>query len=80
MTNKVRSNSWRYKMSTNDKYKLDGFIRLKSVLQIFPVSKTAWFQGVKDGRYPKPIRLAPRTSVYRVSDIRELIDKLGADQ
>ena len=60
-----------------------GFLREKQILgnpratpsipPIIPVSHTAWWNGVKDGRYPKPIKLGPRTTVWRVEDIRNLI-------
>jgi prophage regulatory protein len=50
-----------------------GFIRLPQVLGIFPVSKSTWWQGIKDGLYPKPVKLAARVSAWRVEDIRMLI-------
>lgn len=56
-----------------------GFLRLKHVLQIFPVSRTAWWNGVKDGRYPKPVKLAERTTAWRAEDIQALIDKVSED-
>jgi prophage regulatory protein len=30
---------------------------------------------VKDGRFPKPVKLGPRITAWRVEDIRELIAK-----
>ncbi|MFY8018041.1 MAG: helix-turn-helix transcriptional regulator [Inhella sp.] len=30
------------------------------MLAVFPVSRSTWYQGVKEGRYPKPIRLSER--------------------
>lgn len=44
-------------------------LRLPQVLKIVPISKSAWWQGCKDGRYPKPIKLGPRTTVWKASDI-----------
>ncbi|MDQ6955531.1 MAG: AlpA family phage regulatory protein [Mariprofundaceae bacterium] len=55
-----------------------GFLRLPQVLQHIPVSKTIWYKGVAAGRYPKPIKLSERTSAWRVEDIRNLIEELGA--
>ncbi|GAV20825.1 hypothetical protein MMIC_P1800 [Mariprofundus micogutta] len=52
-------------------------MRLPEVLRIIPVSKTQWYEGVRNGRYPKGISLGPRTTAYRVSDIRKLVDELG---
>jgi prophage regulatory protein len=50
-----------------------GFLRLPQVLSVFPVGKTCWWEGVKTGRYPKPIKLSARCTAWRAEDIRELI-------
>lgn len=50
-----------------------GFVRLPEVLKVFPVSKSTWWAGVKDGRYPKPVKLGPKITAWRVEDIKELI-------
>ena len=36
---------------------------------LIPVSRTAWYTGIKDGRYPKPVRLSHKCSVWRSDDI-----------
>jgi len=54
-----------------------GFLRIKDILSVFPVSKSTWWAGVKSGRYPKPVKLSPRTSAWKVDDIRKLIDDVG---
>lgn len=51
-----------------------GFVRLDEVLRIFPVGRSTWWQGIKDGRYPKGIKLSPRTTAWKVEDIRNLIE------
>jgi len=51
----------------------EGFIRLPAVLRILGVGRTSWWNGIKAGRYPKPVKLGPRTAVWRVEDIRALI-------
>jgi prophage regulatory protein len=50
-----------------------GFLRLSQILEFFPVGKSSWWAGVAQGRYPKPVKLGPRTTAWRVEDIRELI-------
>jgi predicted DNA-binding transcriptional regulator AlpA len=50
-----------------------GFVRLPSILAAFPVGRTTWLNGVRDGKYPAPIRLGARTVAWRVEDIRELL-------
>ncbi|MEN8949722.1 helix-turn-helix transcriptional regulator [Planktotalea arctica] len=54
-----------------------GFVRLSQILAPFgpiPVSKSTWWQGVKDGRFPKPMKLGPRTTVWKAKDIRALFE------
>jgi len=54
-----------------------GFVRLKQILAPagpIPVSKSTWWAGVKDGRYPQPVKLGRRITAWRVEDIRDLIE------
>lgn len=55
----------------------EGFVRLNVVLRVIPVSRSSWFAGIAAGKYPQPVRLGPRTSAYRVEDIRRLIEQAG---
>jgi predicted DNA-binding transcriptional regulator AlpA len=55
-----------------------GYLRLPAVLAIFPVSKSTWWAGVKDGRYPAGHKLSERVTAWRVEDILALIDKEAA--
>lgn len=62
-----------------------GFVRLSHIVgnaktnppipAIIPVSKSTWWAGVKSGRFPKPVKLGPRTTAWRVEDIRNLISR-----
>jgi prophage regulatory protein len=54
-----------------------GLLRLPQVLNIFPVSKSTWWAGVKTGRYPAPVKPSRRTTAWRHSDILELIESLA---
>jgi prophage regulatory protein len=51
-----------------------GLLRINQILQFIPVSKSNWWDGVKNGRFPKPFKLGARTTVWRVSEIRTLIE------
>jgi predicted DNA-binding transcriptional regulator AlpA len=58
-----------------------GFLRLSSILAPrgpIPVSKSTWWAGIKDGRFPKPVKLGVRITVWRVDDIRSLIERGAA--
>lgn len=57
-----------------------GFIRLPQIIgdsktpAIIPVCRATWWAGVKSGRYPAAVRLSPRVSVWRIEEIRALIE------
>ena len=53
-----------------------GFLRLPQVLSVIPLGKTSWWEGVKSGRFPKPVKLSARCTAWRAEDIRELIQHL----
>ena len=57
-----------------------GFLRLPQVLQLVPISKSAWWEGCKTGRFPKPVKLGPRTTVWRAEEIMEFIERIGVRQ
>ncbi len=54
----------------------EGFVRLPVVIRILGISKTTWWNGIRQGRFPKAVKLGPRTSAWRVEDIRALISAL----
>jgi prophage regulatory protein len=51
-------------------------LRLPQVLKLVPIAASSWWLGVRSGRFPKGLKLGPRTTVWRASDILELIDSL----
>lgn len=60
---------------------LTGLLRLSDILGPdgpIPVSKSTWWAGVKTGRYPKPVKLGPRVTAWRASDIAALVER-GAE-
>jgi len=68
---------------------IDGFLRLIQIIgrkadpqknipaipAIIPISKTSFLNGVKSGKFPKPVRLGERTVAWKVSDIRRLVEQ-----
>jgi predicted DNA-binding transcriptional regulator AlpA len=60
---------------------IEGFLRLNQIVgnkttpAIIPISKSSWWAGVKEGRFPQPVKLGKRTTVWRVSDIKSLIEE-----
>jgi prophage regulatory protein len=46
---------------------------------LVPISKSSWWAGIKTGRYPKPVKLGPHTTAWRVEDIMSLLTKLALE-
>jgi len=57
-----------------------GFIRLSQILELYPVSKSTWWLGVKNGDFPKPVRLSARTTAWKVQDILDLIERINSNE
>lgn len=53
-------------------------LRIKSVLQMFPVSRAKWYAGIRSGDYPKPVKIGLRAVAWRMTDILALIEKTTA--
>jgi prophage regulatory protein len=58
-----------------------GFLRLPQIIgnkadipPLIPVSKSTWWNGIKTGRYPRPVKLGQRITAWRAEGIRALID------
>lgn len=64
-----------------------GFLRLSQIIgsknanppipPIIPVSRSSWLNGVKSGKYPKPVKLGERTTAWKIEDILALIEEAG---
>ena len=54
-----------------------GFVRLSQILTVIPIGKTCWWEGVKTGRFPKPVKLSERCTAWRAEDIHKLIVELS---
>jgi len=44
---------------------------------LIPISRSGWWKGVKDGRFPKGVKLGPNTTAWRSADITALINQLS---
>jgi prophage regulatory protein len=57
-----------------------GFVRLSAILAPngpIPVGRSTWWAGVKEGRFPKPVKLGAHITAWRVEDIRAFIENGG---
>jgi prophage regulatory protein len=80
-----------HRMETTTQQKITlpeiGFVRIdvlvnnpkKNTHGVMGIGRTTWLEGVKSGKYPKPIKIG-RSTLWKVEQIRELIEKLGSAQ
>jgi len=64
-----------------------GFLRLSQIIgnkkakpptpPLIPISRSAWWKGIQEGRYPRGVKLSKNTTAWKAEDIRALINKLG---
>jgi len=54
-----------------------GFLRLPQVLEFIPLGRTSWWNGVRSGRFPQPVKLSEHCTAWRAEDIRALIKQLS---
>ena len=50
---------------------MDKVMRLPKVMETVGLSRSTIYNEISKGRFPGPIRLSPRTSGWRLSDIEE---------
>ena len=55
----------------------DRLLRLPQVLELIPISRASWWRGVREGRFPAPVKLGPRTTAWRLSDVMALVGDGG---
>jgi len=54
-------------------------LRERQVLQFFPVSRGELWLRVKDGRFPRPVKLSPKISAWRSNDILAVLREHGVE-
>ena len=72
--------------TTSNQLPETGFVRIWQIVgnpktntpALIPIGRTTFLNGVKSGTFPQPVKLGPRTVAWKSSDIRDLIEKLGA--
>jgi len=64
-----------------------GFLRLNQIIgdkkavppipPLIPISRSGWWRGIQEGRFPKGCKLGPNTTAWEVGTIRDLISQLS---
>jgi prophage regulatory protein len=76
-------------MQTQNGLPQTGYLRLSQIIgkpatqrapaipALIPVCSSTWWNGVRSGRFPAPVKLGERTTAWRVEDVRALIERLA---
>lgn len=67
---------------------MDRLIRIKDICGckktgrngFLPISKSTWWAGVAQGKFPQPIKLGSRTTCWRQSDVFALVSAIGSEE
>jgi prophage regulatory protein len=65
-----------------------GYVRLPQIIGdskrgipgVLPIGRTTFLTGIKEGKYPKPVKLGKRSVAWRVEDIRALLESFSAER
>jgi predicted DNA-binding transcriptional regulator AlpA len=57
----------------------DGLLTADQVIEVIPVTKRQWLDGVRAKRFPKSVRFSIKLMFWRVDDIRAYIQSLNDD-
>lgn len=58
----------------------EGFVRQPVLLNILGISRNTSWRRIEEGVYPRPIKISPRVSAWRVKDIRALISRFDESE
>lgn len=64
-------------LKMNETIPQTGFVRIPQILSVIPISRSAWWSGVKSSKYPAPIKLGANTTVWKAEDIHALIKQIA---
>ena len=53
-----------------------GVCRAKQILELLPVGRTTFYKMVRNGDFPKPIRMGENISVWRNAEVLAWLEQL----
>jgi prophage regulatory protein len=56
----------------------DALVRIGKIVGpngLIPVSRSSFYQGIRDGIYPKAVKLGKRASAWRMSELMRVIER-----
>lgn len=55
------------------------FMRRTEIEQVLRIGRSTIYGLMSQGKFPKPVRISPRSVAWRVSDIEDYLKKLQGD-
>lgn len=55
---------------------IDRLLPVSEVLRTLSIGRTAWYSGIRDGRFPRGVMVTPQRRAWRESEIRKLLASL----
>jgi prophage regulatory protein len=52
---------------------IDRLLKISEVINILAIGESTFWEGVRTGRFPQPVKLAPKITRWRYSDIMALL-------
>lgn len=66
-------------MNTQNTLPPQGMSRAKDVLKFVPVCRSTLWNMVKDGKFPKPIKLSGKITAWRNADVLAWLEAQGGN-
>jgi predicted DNA-binding transcriptional regulator AlpA len=61
--------------SSNQSGPLRGYIRQSRLLEFIPLSSATLWRFVNEGKFPRPIKLSERVTVWKVSEVKAWLEE-----
>ena len=52
------------------------YLRLNSVLELIPISRSTWYVWIQRGIAPQPKKISTRVAAWKLKDIKDLLDEI----
>jgi predicted DNA-binding transcriptional regulator AlpA len=52
-----------------------GYVRLPLLLQLIPFSRATVWRKVKEGKFPRPVKLSEHVTAWRAEDLRAWMER-----
>ena len=53
------------------------YLRLNSVLELIPISRSTWYRWIQLGIAPKPTHISLRIAAWKAQDIENLLNEMA---